>query len=82
MENRGRTMVQFGFYKFDAAWRRLPEEVREKDKAEFACAVEEAAEIQGRVRTRFEELTARGYAATGFEPSKEEGAYVLEPYED
>ena len=45
-------------------------------------AVEEAAEIQGRVRTRFEELTARGYAATGFELSKEEGAYVLEPYED
>ena len=44
MENRGRTMVQFGFYKFDAAWRRLPEEVREKDKAEFACAVEEAAD--------------------------------------
>ena len=44
MENRGRTMVQFGFYKFDAAWRRLPEEVREKDKAEFACAIEDAAD--------------------------------------
>jgi chlorite dismutase len=45
MENRGRTMVQFGFYKFDAAWRRLPPEVREKDKAEFACAIEEAADV-------------------------------------
>lgn len=44
MENRGRTMVQFAFYKFDPAWRRQPEEVREKDKAEFACAVEEAAD--------------------------------------
>ena len=44
MENRGRTMVQFAFYKFDAAWRRLPKEVREQDKAEFACAVEESAD--------------------------------------
>ena len=43
MENRGRTMVQFAFYKFDAAWRRQPEEIREKEKAEFLCAVEEAA---------------------------------------
>lgn len=44
MENRGRTMVQFAFYKFDAAWRRLPEEIRERDKAEFVSAVEEAAD--------------------------------------
>jgi chlorite dismutase len=44
MENRGRTMVQFAFYKFDPAWRRLPREERERDKAEFACAVEEAAD--------------------------------------
>ena len=44
MENRGRTMVQFAFYKFDAAWRRLPKEVREQDKAEFASAVEESAD--------------------------------------
>jgi chlorite dismutase len=44
MENRGRTMVQFAFYKFDPAWRRLPREVREQDKADFACAVEEAAD--------------------------------------
>ena len=41
-----------------------------------------AAEIQSRVRRRFEELIAAGYAATGFELSKEEGAYLLEPYED
>jgi len=44
MENRGRMMVQFAFYKFDPAWRRLPEEIRQKDKAEFGCAVEEAAD--------------------------------------
>ncbi len=44
MENRGRSMVQFAFYKFDAAWRRLPEEDRLSDKAEFERAVEEAAD--------------------------------------
>lgn len=44
MENRGRTFVQFAFYKFDAAWRRQPDEIRAKDKADFACAVEEAAD--------------------------------------
>lgn len=44
MENRGRTMVQFAFYKTDPAWRRLPDEEREKDKEAFACAVEEAAD--------------------------------------
>lgn len=43
-ENRGRSMVQFAFYKFDAAWRRLPEEERERGKAEFARAVEESAD--------------------------------------
>jgi predicted GNAT superfamily acetyltransferase len=41
-----------------------------------------AAEIQSRVRARFEELIAAGYAATGFELNKEEGVYLLEPYED
>ena len=44
MENRGRTMVQFAFYKFDAAWRRQTAEERERDKAEFAEAVEQAAD--------------------------------------
>ena len=44
MENRGRTMVQFAFYKFDAAWRRQSDEARGKDKADFLCAVEEAAD--------------------------------------
>ncbi len=44
MENRGRTMVQFAFYKTDPAWRRLPDLEREKDKEAFACAVEEAAD--------------------------------------
>jgi chlorite dismutase len=44
MENRGRTFVQFAFYKFDPAWRRLPAETREQDKAAFASAVEEAAD--------------------------------------
>ena len=43
---------------------------------------EMAAKIQSRVRARFEELIATGYAATGFELSKEEGVYLLEPYED
>jgi chlorite dismutase len=55
MENRGRTMVQFAFYKFDAAWRRQPDEVREKDKADFACAVEEAAD----------EMMVRAYSLVG-----------------
>jgi predicted GNAT superfamily acetyltransferase len=41
-----------------------------------------AANIQSRVRTRFEELMASGYAATGFELSKEQGVYLMEPYED
>lgn len=44
MENRGRAMVQFAFYKIDPAWRRQPDEVRARDKAEFAAAVEEAAD--------------------------------------
>jgi len=44
LENRGRTVVQFAFYKFDAAWRRQPDDVRARDKAEFAAAVEEAAD--------------------------------------
>lgn len=43
-ENRGRTWVQYAFYKIDAAWRRQPSEVKEREKAEFACAVEEAAD--------------------------------------
>ena len=41
-----------------------------------------AAKIQSRVRRRFEELIAAGYAATGFELSKEEGVYLLELYND
>ena len=55
MENRGRTMVQFSFYKFDAAWRRQPQEVRERDKAEFGAAVEEAAD----------EMIVRSYSLVG-----------------
>ncbi len=55
MENRGRMMVQFAFYKFDAAWRRQPDEVREADKAAFAAAVEEAAD----------EMTVRSYSLVG-----------------
>ncbi len=55
MENRGRTMVQFAFYKFDAAWRRQPDEVRERDRAEFALAVEEAAD----------EMMIRAYSLVG-----------------
>jgi predicted GNAT superfamily acetyltransferase len=43
---------------------------------------ETAAEIQSDVRARFERLIAKGYAATGFELSKTEGTYLLEPYED
>jgi predicted GNAT superfamily acetyltransferase len=41
-----------------------------------------AAEIQSQVRARFETLIAAGYAATAFELNKEEGVYLLEPYED
>lgn len=41
-----------------------------------------AANIQARARTRFEQLIVGGYAATGFELNKEEGVYLLEPYED
>lgn len=55
MENRGRTMVQYAFYKFDAAWRRQPEEIRERDKADFACAVEEAAD----------DMMVRSYSTVG-----------------
>ncbi|HZO89187.1 MAG TPA: chlorite dismutase family protein [Chthonomonadaceae bacterium] len=55
MENRGRTIVQFAFYKFDPAWRRLPREERERDKAEFVCAVEEAAD----------EMMVRSYSLVG-----------------
>ena len=55
MENRGRTMVQFAFYKFDAAWRRQPKEAREQDKADFACAVEEAAD----------DMMVRSYSTVG-----------------
>ncbi len=55
MENRGRTMVQFAFYKVDAAWRRQPQEIRERDKAEFACAVEESADA----------MMVRSYSLTG-----------------
>jgi chlorite dismutase len=44
MENRGRQMVQFAFYKFDPGWRRLPDEVRAEDRAAFAAAVEQAAD--------------------------------------
>ena len=55
MENRGRTMVQFAFYKFDPAWRRLPREEREQDKAAFSCAVEEAAD----------EMMVRSYSLAG-----------------
>ncbi|MCS6776206.1 MAG: chlorite dismutase family protein [Chloroherpetonaceae bacterium] len=54
-ENRGRTVVQFAFYKFDPAWRRLPPEERERDKADFAAAVEEAAA----------EMMVRCYSLTG-----------------
>jgi len=43
---------------------------------------EMATKIQSRVRARFEELIAGGYAATGFELSKEQGVYLMEPYED
>jgi chlorite dismutase len=55
MENRGRMMVQFAFYKFDPAWRRQPEEIRAQDKADFACAVEEAAD----------EMMVRSYSLVG-----------------
>lgn len=44
METPGRVMVQFAFYKFDAAWRRLTADQRASDKEEFANAVQEAAD--------------------------------------
>jgi chlorite dismutase len=55
LENRGRTMVQFAFYKFDAAWRRQSLEAREEDKAAFRCAVEESAD----------EMMVRAYSLVG-----------------
>ncbi len=55
MENRGRTFVQFAFYKVAPEWRRLPDEVRAKDKADFECAVEDAAD----------EMMMRSYTLTG-----------------
>lgn len=55
MDNRGRPMVQFAFYKFDAAWRRQPDEARAQDKAAFANAVEEAAD----------EMMVRSYSLVG-----------------
>jgi predicted GNAT superfamily acetyltransferase len=41
-----------------------------------------AEKIQARMRSQFESLIERGYAAVGFEFSGDEGNYVLEPYED
>lgn len=55
MENRGRTIVQFAFYKFDAAWRRQPDDVKARDKADFVDAVEQAAD----------EMMVRSYSLVG-----------------
>src|SRR4051812_40756372 len=38
--------VQYLFFKADPAWRRLPEEVREGGKREFARVVEQAAGVR------------------------------------
>jgi len=48
-------MVQYAFWKFDAAWRRQSPDVREQDKATFAQAVEEAAD----------EMMVRSYSLVG-----------------
>jgi predicted GNAT superfamily acetyltransferase len=56
----------------------IPANIRELCQAQ----PEEAADIQSRAHTRFEELMSCGYAATGFELSEGEGAYILGPYED
>ena len=42
----------------------------------------EAENIQTRVRRQFEEHTAGGLTAVGFEFDEQQGSYVLEPYED
>jgi chlorite dismutase len=55
MENRGRQMSQFAFYKFDAAWRRLPAEERSQDRTLFATAVAQAAD----------EMMVRSYSLVG-----------------
>ena len=55
MENRGRMLVQYSAFKFDAAWRRLSDEQRTADKEEFAAAVEQAAD----------EMTVRSYSLVG-----------------
>ena len=52
MENRGRLLVQYSAYKFDAAWRRQSDEQRAADKEAFAAAVEQAAD----------EMTVRSYS--------------------
>jgi predicted GNAT superfamily acetyltransferase len=56
----------------------LPTAIREicrtsPDKAEI---------IQRQVRTQFDSLISRGYAAVGFEFDENQGSYILEPYED
>ena len=55
MENRGRLLVQYSAYKFDAAWRRQSDEQRAADKEAFAAAVEQAAD----------EMTVRSYSLIG-----------------
>ncbi len=41
-----------------------------------------AEKTQSDIRARFEELFAKGYAATGFEIAGDHAEYLLEPYED
>ena len=43
---------------------------------------EKAEEIQLHMRRDFERLIAEGRAAVGFKLDREEGVYLLEPYED
>lgn len=56
----------------------VPNSIREICESE----PEKAASIQSEMRTRFQDLFAKNYAAVGFEFKGDEGRYILERYED
>ncbi len=57
-----RQFVNFNFYAVDPAWRRLPEEERQRGKAEFAAVVDEY---------RKQEVLVNGYSTLGIHTGAE-----------
>ncbi len=57
---------------------RVPGDIREL----YQTNPEQAEEIQSQFRARFEQLVAKGYAATSFEFQGDDGEYLLEPHEN